>query len=389
MRKLLLAMGLLLVGGCSASVAAPVATVSPSATAPSSSPGVSTWSAWPAALRDARHSGSSTSDGPVSGTVRWQRDLEGAVTPGPVIGADGTIYASSSAGVLHAIDPATGQDRWTYDSGYTGGGDLSVSSLVLPDGDIVFAPPGPRLLVLSPSGRLLWSVVLPGAPTSPASVDGQRIYVGDLAGHVTAIDVAAHSLLWTVSVGQVSYGSVVTDGSRIYTTADAGLSAVSSDGTVLWRRDPQDDITEVSAGLAPDGTVLLGTNGSREWAYHPDGSPAWNARRFITYSSPSVTASGLAYVGDHGGTVTAFDVATGKVVTSYKVDGQEIWSSTILDRSYRLYYANQAGHVFGLSPAGTVLFDVDLHAPVDSYPALSADGHLIVGSRNGVLTSIG
>jgi outer membrane protein assembly factor BamB len=77
------------------------------------------------------------------------------------------------------------------------------------------------------------------------------------------------------------------------------------------------------------------------------------------------------------------------VVKSYKVNGQEIWSSTVVDRSYRLYYANQAGHVYGLAPSGSVLFDVDVGAPVDSYPALSADRQLIVGSRNGVLTSIG
>jgi outer membrane protein assembly factor BamB len=325
----------------------------------------------------------------VAGTVRWRRNLEGAVTPGPVIGVDGTIYASSTAGVLHAIDPVTGADRWTYDSGYTGGGDLSVSPLVLPGGDIVWPVPGPRLLVLSPAGQLLWSVVLPSTPTSPASVDGQRIYVGDLAGHVSAIDVRSHSLLWTVSVGRTSYGSVVTDGSRIYTTADSGVTAVDSNGAVLWQRDPHDDITEVSAGLAPDGTILLGTNGSHEWAYRPDGAQAWSVPRFITYSSPAVTASGVAYVGDHGGAVTAFDVRTGSVVKSYKVNGEEIWSSTVVDRSYRLYYANQAGHVYGLAPSGSVLFDVDVGAPVDSYPALSADRQLIVGSRNGVLTSIG
>jgi outer membrane protein assembly factor BamB len=71
------------------------------------------------------------------------------------------------------------------------------------------------------------------------------------------------------------------------------------------------------------------------------------------------------------------------------VNGQEIWSSTIVDRAYRLYYANQAGHVYGLTSDGGKLFDVDVGGPVDSYPALTADGHLIVGSRNGVLTSIG
>ncbi|WP_086663351.1 PQQ-binding-like beta-propeller repeat protein [Lentzea kentuckyensis] len=384
MRKLVLAV-VLLVSGCVApAVTAPVAPA-----LPAQPPGAPTWAPWPAALHDARHSGSSTSDGPVRGTVRWRRNLEGAVTPGPVIGADGTIYASSTAGVLHAIDPASGQDRWTYDSKDTGGGDLSVSPLVLPSGDIVWPTPGPLLLVLSSSGRRLWSVELPGIPTSPASVDGSRIYVGDTSGHVSAIDSRTRSLLWTVDVGRVSYGSVVTDGTRIYTTANSGVTAVDTDGTVAWQRDPGDDITEVSAGLAPDGTVLLGTNGSREWAYRPDGSPAWNVPRFITYSSPAVTATGLAYIGDHGGTVSAFDVRTGRIVRSYHLNGEQIWSSTIVDRNYRLYYANQVGHVYGLTPEGGVLFDVNVGGPVDSYPALSADGALVVGSRNGVLTSIG
>ena len=305
-RKVLLAMALLLVGGCAAAL--------PSQSPRASTWSAATWSAWPAALHDARHSGSSTTDGPVHGVVRWQRQLEGAVTPGPVIGPDGVVYASSTAGILHAVDPLSGKDRWTYDSHYTGGGDLSVSPLVLPGGDIVWPTPGPRLLVLSPAGALLWSVVLPATPTSPASVDGKRVYVGDLLGHVSAIDVGTRSLLWTVAVGRVSYGAVVTDGARVYTTADAGVTAVDASGAVVWQRDPHDDITEVSAGLAPDGTVLLGTNGSREWAYHPDGSTAWNVPRYITYSSPAVTASGLAYVGDHGGTVTAFDARTGAVV---------------------------------------------------------------------------
>jgi PQQ-like domain len=58
-----------------------------------------------------------------------------------------------------------------------------------------------------------------------------------------------------------------------------------------------------------------------------------------------------------------------------------------VERHYRLYYATQAGHVYGHSANGQLLFDVNVGAPVDSYPALS-DDQLIVGARNGTLTSI-
>ena len=45
------------------------------------------------------------SAGTTAGAVRWRRHLEGAVTPGPVVGPNGTIYAASNGGVLHAINP--------------------------------------------------------------------------------------------------------------------------------------------------------------------------------------------------------------------------------------------------------------------------------------------
>jgi outer membrane protein assembly factor BamB len=309
-------------------------------------------------------------------------------------GQDGTIYAASNAGILHAVDPLTGADRWTYDAGVADGGDLSISPLLLPDHTVLWGTPGQQLVALTPAGAVLWSQALPGRPTSPVTVDGHRIYVGDSSGGVSALDVTpnAHRLVWTVNVGSSSSGSVVTDGSgRLYTTAGSGLVAIDdrgATGVVAWRVDPGDDITEVSAGLSADGTVLLGTNGKREWAYHRDGTPAWNAARTITYSSPAVTNSGLAYVADHDGRVHVFDVRTGAEAASYRIPGTEIWSSTVVDRDYRVYFGGQNGHAYGVDAAGKVLFNVDLGGPVDCYPALTADGALIIGAGNGTLTAI-
>jgi hypothetical protein len=155
-----------------------------------------------------------------------------------------------------------------------------------------------------------------------------------------------------------------------------------------WRADPGDGITEVSAGLAPDGTVLLGTNGSQEWAYRPDGTLLWHSPRVITYSSPSVTATGLAYVGDHSGTMHVFRVRDGTQAAAYRVSPAQIWTAPVVDSSYRLYYGTQDGHAVGLNANGAKLFDIDLGAAVDSYPALTADANLIIGARNGTLSAI-
>lgn len=366
--------------------------------APAAAPGSPAWAPWPSELHDARHSGSATTAGPVTGKIRWRRNLAGGVTEGAAVGGDGTIYIASDAGILHAIDPAGGKDRWTYDAHATTRTDLSVSPLVLPDGIILYPTPAARLDALSPAGHLLWTQPLPAKPTSPVTANGKRVYVGDDSGAVSAIDVlpgGGHKLVWTVKTGAPSYASVVTNGAgRVYTTSGSSLVAVDDRGAaagIAWRADPHDGQVEVSPGLAPDGTVVLGTNGSTEWGYYPDGKLAWHAgSRAVTYSSPAVTNSGLAYVGDHRSRVHVYDVRTGTEVATYKLRRlTEIWSSTVVDKDYRVYFADQTDHVYGVSPAGLVLFDVNLGAPVDAYPALTADGALIIGASNGTLVAIG
>ena len=367
--------------------------------APTAVPGTPTWTAWPSELHDARHSGSATTAGPTTGKIRWRRNLAGGVTEGAVTGADGTIYVASDAGILHAIDPSTGKDRWTYDAHATTKTDLSVSPLVLPDGIILYPTPTARLDALSPTGHLLWKQSLPAKPTSPVTANGKRVYVGDDSGAVTAIDVlqgGGHKLAWMVKTGAQSYASAVTNGAgRVYTTSGSSLVSIDDHGAtadIAWRADPRDGQVEVSPGLAPDGTVVLGTNGSNEWGYQPDGKLAWHTgSRAPTYSSPAVTHSGLAYVGDHKSRVHVYDVRTGTEVATYEI-GQhltEIWSSNVVDKDYRVYFAGQNGHVYGVSPTGVVLFDVSLNAPVDAYPALTADGALIIGASNGTLVAIG
>jgi outer membrane protein assembly factor BamB len=113
------------------------------------------------------------------------------------------------------------------------------------------------------------------------------------------------------------------------------------------------------------------------------------APRVITYSSPAVTATGLAYVADHSGHVYVFDIRTGTETTRYGPIGAQVWSSTIVDKSYRVYFGGQNGHAYGFDSRGSRLFDTDLGGAVHSYPALTADGALIIGSSNGFITSIG
>ena len=347
---------------------------------------------WPGFARDPRHSGAAAVVGPQTDKIRWQRKLGGAVVPGPAVGKGDIVYAAGNAGVLHAIDLQTGHDLWTFDGGGSYGKDLSTTPALLPDGTVLWPGPGDTLFALSPSGHLLWKSRLSAQPLSPAVMKDGSIVVGDTSGKLEDLvprGTGAPSVRWTVELGDASYGSPAlgADGT-VYSTTEKALVAVR-DGKVLWSF-PAKSPSEVSAAVAPDGTVVFGTNDS-EYGVSPRGKELWrhpNGTR--TFSSPIVTADGLAYYGDNHGFVTVLDAKTGETVAKVGVeDPPGVWTAVAVDGRHDLYYGTAAGHIYGYDAAGHQLFALKVGGLVASYPALAADGTLLIGSEDGMLYALG
>lgn len=348
---------------------------------------------WPQFARDARRSGAADVVGPQTAHVRWRRQLEGPVVPGPAVGGGGVVYAASNGGILHAIDLASGRDRWTFDGGGGYGSDLSTVPALLEDGTIVWPGPLNTVFGLDPEGRLLWKVQLPGQPLSPAvAVDG-TVVLGDMAGTLEALRPQGASepeLLWETSVGGISYGSpsIGPDGT-VYTTADQSLFAVRN-GQIAWSFEGR-VISEVSPAVAPDGTVIFGTNGA-EYGISPAGEELWkHSNGTRTYSSPVATRDGLVYYGDNHGRVRTLDAASGELIA--RVVGLErsagVWTSPVVDSRHDVYFGAATGAVYGFDASGRRLFELETGDTVASYPALAADGTLLIGSSNGTLYAIG
>lgn len=351
-------------------------------------------------MHDASHTGTAAVRGPQTGHVRWTRRLGSNATPGAVVTAGGLVLQATNDGILHALSPTTGADVWTYTGKQSSGTDLSTSPAVLSSGVIVWGPPGGDLVGLSNGGLLLWSITLHGQPTSPATVPG-GVVVGDTAGWVTAVTVPADgpaTTRWSVRAGDSSYGSVAVTGSRVYQTVDDGLVAIADSGSkadIVWHHALPSPV-EVSPAATPDGGVVTGAGGNKEYGLDRGGKVRWtHDRQSETYSSPVVTADGLAIWGDHEGIVTVVDAVTGKVQARYAGLGHRqyprtigIWSSPVVDRAHDVYFASFQGHVMGFAPSGHRLFDVDTGTAIDSYPALTADGGLVVGDTAGTVRYI-
>lgn len=335
--------------------------------------------------------------GPRTGAIKWERRLEGPVVPGPIEGVDGSLLAASNGGILHALDPATGKDRWTFNGEGSYGVDLSTSPARLRDGTVIW--PGPRSTVFALDGRTgasKWTASVPGGDPHTPAIDGDRIYVQDGGGALTAFDTAGR-WRWEVKLGDSSHSSpaVGTDGT-VYTAADKTLFAVR-DGQVVWRVRT-DALIEVSPAVASEGTITVASNDHFLYGVSPAGRVRW---RFDigawTYSSPAVTPDGLIYFGDHLGRLNGIDARTGRL--RYRVLGRGktrtvravgVWTRPAVDANHAVYFGTRLGNVHGFDARARRLFDLHLGAEtIDSYPTLTRDGLLVIGSESGRLTAIG
>ncbi len=358
-------------------------------------------SPWPQAGHDARRSSAVAQgvSGPTSGRQRWQRRLGASVGAGPVIGVDGSVLVGSDDGVLHALDPATGADRWTFDSASPRGQAPSTSAAVLEDGTVLWPGGGEALYALDQRGRLLWRESLLGPGLSPAVAGDGRVYVSDAGGGVLALEVTEvdHRVVWREDLGGPSQTSATVSptGTVVVGTAHA-LIGLRDDGDRArrrWRWTTPATL-EVSAGVGPDGTAVVGLDDRYTYGIDDRGRQRWRfTKGDWSYSSATVTPDGRAFAGDHLGLVDVLRADTGVVLrrTSTRPPasrfrtGKGIWTSVAVDARGRSYVGTAPGHVVGFGEDGTMLFDVDVHATVESYPALGADGTLYIGSQNGVV----
>jgi outer membrane protein assembly factor BamB len=175
----------------------------------------------------------------------------------------------------------------------------------------------------------------------------------------------------------------------------SGVAAIK-DGSVVWRRKVGGEI-EVSAAVAPDGTVVVGNNDPYEYGLDPaNGSVRWRYQRPAeTYSSPVVTADGIAYFGDHHNWIVGLDARTGKRVFGFEGSQKNpgpfsigIWTSIAVDAQHTVYAGTRAGLLYAVDRSGKQLWSMSLGSTLDSYPALTGDGALVIGVTDGRLLDI-
>ena len=201
--------------------------------------------------------------GPVTTTVRWTFEADGAFSGGPAIDAAGTLFIASR-----------------------------------PKGE--GAPPG-RLLALDGDGNPLWETDLEDRPVgSPALAGDGTVYVADKSG-LSAVSPAG-DVLWRAPSPDgkpaVSGPIAAPDGMAIYRSR-TGLVAVGGDGAQAWFAPLDDTSSTTVPHLSPDtetvyweGLGFRRSDGGKldaDWPYISEGLASTqvvagaNGREYVRY----------------------------------------------------------------------------------------------------------
>ena len=139
-----------------------------------------------------------------AGNQRWQTFTPGYLTSSPALGSDGTVYIGSFDRSLHALDPATGAERWAFptaDHIYSSpalasdaAGNTTAIYIGSADGSVyAVAPDGHQLWRYDTGDPVRSSPVIGRAPKG----DGKIVYVGSSNGSLYALDAETGERRWS------------------------------------------------------------------------------------------------------------------------------------------------------------------------------------------------
>jgi outer membrane protein assembly factor BamB len=244
---------------------------------------------------------------PATGEVLWQSDQR-----------TGTLAATGAGLVVRLVDgtvrnlaPARGTVRWETASGIVG--DLPP---VL-DGDrVLIAGKGLAALDLA-TGRVLWSAPTDPTITSPPISAGSRLLHGEEDGSLRCRDRASGVSLWTLRTGSTLLAAPVFDAERrrlyLGTTDRRILEIDIEKGQQGWTWKVGADIE--SPGVIQDHRVLFAAFDAVLYALNRgNGNLVWRAPLPSRPISGPLVSGRTVLVACHESDVIGFDLKTGKAV---------------------------------------------------------------------------
>lgn len=348
-------------------------------------------SPWPSMRADGRNTGifplSTCERAPVMEVRRWPTG--NGIFSTPVVGADETIYVGSGDRIFYALDPVSGEQRWTFPTGEC----IDSAGCIARDGTIWFVSCDGGLYGLTPEGEERWRLNLFEAREhfTPSTMywweanvvlgPNGWLYAGNDDFCFYAIE-PFEGVRWSCLTGLHIWGAPAfgDDGAVYFVSFDLHAYALDAEtGEERWRTRVGNFVASTPAVL-PDGTVVFGMFDGRVVALEPrEGGIRWEAHtRGPIYASPAVAEDGTIYVGSSDGNLYALTPEGRQRWTFYTGDAIRGSASLGPDPEgkspYLVYFGGGNGVIYALDPEGRRRWSLDtrVHAEVRNSPNINA-----------------
>ena len=315
-----------------------------------------------------------------------------SITNAPAVGADGTIYVSSTDNFFYALNP-DGSLKWrTATDGYSD----SSTAAVAPDGIIYFGTLTGNIYALNPDGSIRWTTALGNSPyvAAPAIAADGTIYIKQVAGELRAISNTGTEL-WNYTIpGEGSYAgpAITTDGTIIQPANDGAIHALSPAGDLLWVFQPQtasatDDTSGIYTSPSIDqfGNIYASSLNGTVFSITDKGELRWVFRTpeaGKNVSSSLALGDGRAYFASYDGFLYALDQTSGAMVWRSSIEAQARSSSAAIASDGSIVVGSYANKLFRFSSDGQQIRAWSAGNWFRSSPVL-ANGRVYVGNGDG------
>ena len=288
----------------------------------------------------------------------WLPRLPLPARSSPAIGADGTIYVGSDHKRLHAVNPATGAEKWAYRTTAA----VRSSPVVGPDGTIYFGSQDGVFYAVKADGTLRWKFGLPiGWPLrdiqAGATLDDAGNVYFTVSGHLISLSPTG-SLRFYASLntcsGELVSTPAVANG-RVY--VGGGSNALyafnATNGSPVWTRQLGGALGGVlddagSPAVGRDGKIYVGSTDSFFYAFSPDGNQSWKYDTGGPINSvPVVDHSEHVFVGSDDNYVYALDGANGQLIWRFNT-GRKVRGSVVVGLRGEILSGSDDNHLYSI-----------------------------------------
>ena len=264
-----------------------------------------------------------------TGAVEWTQELDATGATAPTV-VGGIVYLVSGDNRAWAIDAGTGRISWTVTGveaaqGVSGGGSPAVgrSLAIFPfsSGDVqaVFRRGGFNRWTASISGgRDGFAISAVTDITTDPVIDNGRVYVGNHAGRITALDAGTGERIWTARQGAV--GAIVPVGRNdLFVLSDRNqiMRLSARTGETIWSRQlpmftndnpkKRDEIVAHYGPLLAGGRLIVGSSDGKLRSYSvTDGALLGEVKMPAGASSNPIVVNETLYILSDKGTLLAF-----------------------------------------------------------------------------------